>query len=493
MIRRMLRRFNGFTHPLVLWIGFLLLVVSCAPTSEAAFYQEDLELVAESEPAVVAVSSTSTPVPTVVSTSTLSPTFTPVPTTTATREPRPTLTPAPTPTPTPTPTPDPQAEIAYVVQPGDTPGGIALQHDIEVEQLMLYNDIDDARLMQIGVTLRIPVGVERVAAMHATATAIAQLPPTPTPPTPVILPERVIIELTHTYQRVNNCAPSATSMILSGYGIAKSQMEMAALQKPNPADKNVTPEEVAASLRELGLGAYVGFNGTIDLVHQLLAAGFPVLTEEWISYDGGMGHFRAVRGYDRAKGQILYHDSFHGPNLWRSNEEFLRDWKPFNNKYVIAYRPEQEATLRGIIGATWDEATMYEELRAISVAQAEANPGDAYAWWGLGEALLWHGRAEEAVVAFERALGTQSLPWRYQWYRYGYFEALNQVGRYEDAIAATERTLGQMEHGEDLRYHRAVALIALGRIDEARVQLQRALVDNPRFAPASVLLAQLGN
>jgi LysM repeat protein len=472
----------------------LLFVVGCAPISQAAFLQDDPEPVLDSEPTVVAASSTATPVPTAHSTSTLSPTFTPVPTSTPrpTREPRPTLTPSPTLS----PTPDPQAEIAYVVQPGDTPGGIALQYDFDVEHLMLYNDIDDPHLMQVGITLRIPVGVERVAAMHATATAIAQLPPTPTPPappTPVMLPERVVIELTHTYQRVNNCAPSATSMILSGYGIAKSQMEMAALQKPNPADKNVTPEEVAASIRELGLGAYVGFNGTIDLVHQLLAAGFPVLTEEWISYDGGMGHFRAVRGYDRAKGQILYHDSFHGPNLWRSNDEFLRDWKPFNNKYVIAFRPEQEAALRAIIGGSWDEATMFEELRAISVAQVEANPGDAYGWWGLAEALLWQGRVEEAVVAFERALGTQSLPWRYQWYRYGYFEALNRVGRYEDAISATERTLGQMEHGEDLRYHRAVALTALGRVDEARVQLQRALVDNPRFAPASVLLAELGD
>ena len=295
------------------------------------------------------------------------------------------------------------------------------------------------------------------------------------------------------YQGINNCAPTTTSMVVNTYGLATSETSMVALQKPNPADVNVTTEEIAASIREVGLQAFVAYNGDIDLVQRLLAAGFPVITEEWIADDGGMGHFRALRGFDREQQQIFYNDTYHGPDRWRSYDEFLHDWKPFNNKYVVPYRTDQEALLRQVLGAQWDTVASVEGLRATSEAQVAANGTDGYAWWGLGEALLAQGRVEEALHAFEQALATQSLPWRYLWYRYGYFEALNRLGRYEEVLAATAPTLEQMGLSEDLRYHRAVALRALGRVEEARGELQQALQDNPRYAPAAVLLAELGS
>lgn len=55
----------------------------------------------------------------------------------------------------------------------------------------------------------------------------------------------------------------------------------------------------------------------------------------------------------------------------------------------------------------------------------------------------------------------------------------------------TAPTLEQMKRSEDLHYHRAVALHGLGRTAEARAELELALVDNPRFAPAQILLDQL--
>lgn len=295
------------------------------------------------------------------------------------------------------------------------------------------------------------------------------------------------------YQGVNNCAPTTTSMVVNTFGLATSETSMVAIQKPNPYDVNVTAEEVAASIREVGLQAFAAYNGDIDLMQRLLAAGFPVITEEWIPDDGGMGHFRALRGYDREQQQIFYNDTFYGPEQWRSYNEFLNDWKPFNNKYVVPYRPDQEPLLRQVLGPQWDAAANIEGLRVASEGQIAANGADGYAWWGLGEALLQQGRTEEALPAFEQVLATGTLPPRYLWYRYGYFEALNRLGQYEAVLAATGPTLEQMGLSEDLRYHRAVALRALGRVEEARGELQQALVDNPRFAPASVLLAELGN
>ncbi|MDQ4075453.1 MAG: C39 family peptidase [Chloroflexota bacterium] len=435
---------------------------------------------------------TPTPTSTPTSTATTTPTPSPSPSPTATQ----TATPSPTPSPSPTPTRDPEAEVWYEIQSGDRPEEVARRFSLPLEALLAYNGVDDARQLQPGAALRVPVGGVRVAAMEATATAVRHatatakaLALTPTP-----LPSRVMLAMGHDYQGLNNCAPTTTSMMLNAFGLNTTEASMAAIQKPVPSDVNVTPEEVAVSMRELGMGAFVGIGGDIETIKRLLAAGFPVMTEEWMPYNGGVGHFRAIRGYDRDKQMIFYNDSYYGPDRWRSYDEFLRDWRPFNNKFVVAYPPDQEREVRALVGSDlWDHETMYERLRAISAEQVAANPGDAYAWWGLGEARLRLGQPAEAIEAFEQALGLGTLPWRYLWYRYGYFEALNQVGRYEDLLAVTAPVLEQMKRGEDLRYHRAVALQALNRADEARAELQRALEDNPRFVPATVLLEQLRN
>lgn len=68
---------------------------------------------------------------------------------------------APTPTPTPEPTATPTAEptqtpVVYVVQPGDTLFGIALEHGVDPEALQEANQIDDPGTLQVGQELIIP-------------------------------------------------------------------------------------------------------------------------------------------------------------------------------------------------------------------------------------------------------------------------------------------------------------------------------------------------
>jgi tetratricopeptide (TPR) repeat protein len=408
----------------------------------------------------------------------------------------------------PTPSPDLEAELSVTMQSGDSVWEVALEHGLELNSLLAYNGIKEPTEVYVGTTLRIPQGSARIAAMYAVATAVSQvtfiptaIPPTstpiptatPIPPTPTHTPiaQRVVWETSHTYQKLNNCAPASTSILLSYYGINATQFDMAALQKPVSGDVNVTPEEVAESIRLLELGAYVGYNGSTNLLIRLLANGFLVMTEEWMAYDGGVGHFRVVRGYDLSEKKLLYNDTFYGPNLWRSYDAFELAWEPFNNKFIVAYTKDQEAKLRSIIGVNWNEAAMYETLRAMSATQLKSEPTNAYAWWGLGEALLRQGRAPEAIDAFEEALATNKLPWRYLWYRYGYFDALNRVERYDDLLEVTQAPLSQMGRSEDIRYHRAVAFYAQGNSEQAKAELRLALNDNPRFKPATLFLQQL--
>ena len=331
---------------------------------------------------------------------------------------------------------------------------------------------------------------ERAVSTQATATAIAEVAAQYADIG--TLPARVVMTMPHEYQRLNNCAPTTTSMVMRFYGLSVVQADMAALQKPVREDVNVTAEEVALSIRELGLEAYVGHSDDVDTVVRLLAAGFPIISEEWIDHDGGMGHFRAIKGYDRDRQQILYNDSFYGADLWRSYDNFLRAWAPYNNKFVLPYRAEQEPLVRALLGDQWEESGDYARLLETTTAQVERNPSDVYALWGQGEALVRVGEPEQAIVAFESAIGTGSLPRRYLWYRYGYFEALNQVGHYDDLLAVSRTPLDQMKRSEDIRYHRAVAFLALGRTDEAITSLELALQDNPRFIPAQAMLAELG-
>jgi LysM repeat protein len=87
--------------------------------------------------------------------------LTPTITRTPTRTPRPTSTPQPTPTSADTPTPIPPIE--YVVKSGDTPGLIAEQCGLSVEQLMLYNAkaVDD--FIVVGETMKCPAPTPRPA------------------------------------------------------------------------------------------------------------------------------------------------------------------------------------------------------------------------------------------------------------------------------------------------------------------------------------------
>ncbi len=108
-------------------------------------------------------------------TPTLTPTLTPTTTPTPTQTPTPTLSPTPVPTPTPIP------PETYIVQPGDTLLGIALEYGITVEELQAYNDLD-SDIIVAGQTLLIPP-----------PTPTPGPPPTPRPGEPTLTPAPFIL------------------------------------------------------------------------------------------------------------------------------------------------------------------------------------------------------------------------------------------------------------------------------------------------------------
>jgi tetratricopeptide (TPR) repeat protein len=331
--------------------------------------------------------------------------------------------------------------------------------------------------------------------------------PTVTPPvfpgptqaarnTPAALNEADVLlyGVRHTFQTWNNCGPATLAMALSFYGWRGTQKEAAAVLKPDPEDKNVSPEEMAAFARSLGLGARVRVNGTLPLLQQLLRNGFPVIIETGFEPDprqGWMGHYRLLIGFSERRGQFIVMDSYMGPNQGIPYAEVDRYWRHFQRAYIVIYRPEDEERVRALIGPVWDDdGRMWAEALARAQEELVADPRDAFAWFNAGAAFLHLGRAEEAATAFDQAR-TLGLPWRILWYRFEPFEAYLAVGRYADVIALADANLRVTPYVEEWYDYKGQALLALGDREGARAMFQRALQFNPNFQAAREHLTAL--
>jgi tetratricopeptide (TPR) repeat protein len=292
-------------------------------------------------------------------------------------------------------------------------------------------------------------------------------------------------------------------MALRYFSQSGTQAEAAVFLKPDPEDKNVSPYEMAAYVRSLGLEAMVRVGGDMTRLKRLLARGFPVVVETWFIPEPGdqMGHYRLLTGYDDDARQFIAQDSYNGPNIGLDYESFDELWRVFNRVYLIIYRPSEAEKLVAILNTDVDDQSMY--LRALEAARMEvANPssqcvayedcadGTAFAWFNVGSSLNSLGRPEEAAVAYDQArlLG---LPWRMLWYQFGPYESYYAVGRYDDVITLATVTLNIVSNLEESHYWRGMAYLAQGNADRARSDFEAALKYNPNFAPASAALGSL--
>jgi hypothetical protein len=311
--------------------------------------------------------------------------------------------------------------------------------------------------------------------------ATAGLPPAPEPPGAAEIPN-----VTHVWQKWNNCGPSSVLMALSAHGVVLDQLEVAARMKPDREDTNVTPDEIARFARAQGFVAFAGLNGRTELLRALVSAGIPVIAEQWITVDGRgeMGHYRVVVGYDDAAGEVIVQDSYYGARRRHTYDGFAAEWRPFLGAYVAVARPDQQAALDAALGADIDQGAVVSNLRNQLESEA-AGPGDAWTWYRLGEARSLAGDHEGAVGAYEEAIRI-GLPTRAFWYQFGFYRSLLETGRAERALAHADATLATMsgENLEESQYWRGRALLALGRPADARASFERALLFNPLFEEA---------
>ncbi len=328
--------------------------------------------------------------------------------------------------------------------------------------------------------------------------------------TPVPIPATSRLgAITHHFQTWNNCGPATLAMALSYFDLPLSQEQTAAVLKPDPEDRNVSPHEMADYVNnETSQSALSRTNGDLDLLRRLLAAGNPVIVELGLDppgeyrWMGWYGHYLLVVAYDDQSQQVWAYDSWFGTSEVPgenasaegrpiSYQELDRYWRQFGRNYIVVFDPARRSEVTEIIGPAMDDETMWQAALSRTQSELATEEDNAFLWFNLGTAYNALADYQLAAAAFDQArkLG---LPWRMLWYQFGPYEAYYNVGRYEDVILLADTTLQDRPYFEESYYYRGLAWAALGELRLAQNDLERAMKRNPNFDLAVEALDQLG-
>jgi len=328
--------------------------------------------------------------------------------------------------------------------------------------------------------------------------------PTPTPtPTPTPLPQAISLPApAWEKQDINNCGPASLAMYLRYYGWEGDQMEVAELLKPIRHDRNVNVDELVYYVRTRAgwLNAEFRVGGDLELLKKLLAAGIPVLIEEsfefeetyWPNDDQWAAHYNLLTGYDDVAQTFTAQDSFYGADHELSYARVDEYWQSFNYVYILLYLPEQEETVRSILGENWDVDTNRQNALDKALQETRDDTENAFAWFNLGTNLVYFERYGEAVRAYDqaRALG---LPQRMLRYQFGPFFAYFNTGRMDDLRTLIDYALARTPNAEEAWLWRGWAYYRDGDDREAEASFRQALAENPNYLDANLALEFLRN
>lgn len=344
-------------------------------------------------------------------------------------------------------------------------------------------------------------------------TATPEATPTPAPTATALPGEAALSGIVHEYQKWNNCGPANLAMALSYWDWTGTQVDTAAVLKPNPRDKNVMPYEMESFVEEhTGLQAVVRLAGDLELLKALISAGFPVIIEkgfEGANFDGWMGHYEVVSGYDDTRERFTVQDSYIMANLPVPYTEMEAAWRAFNYIYIVVYPAEREGEVQAILGAQWDQTANYQSAAERASTEIFNSSGrDLYfAWFNRGTSLMYLQDYNGAAAAFDEAfllypeIPEKSRPWRMMWYQTGPYFAYFFVQRYYDVITLTTTTIDTATEPsiEESFYWRARAFYALYELEgnpeylaHAEEDLRASLEWHPNFGPTLGQMQTMG-
>jgi tetratricopeptide (TPR) repeat protein len=251
------------------------------------------------------------------------------------------------------------------------------------------------------------------------------------------------------------------------------------------------------------LRASLHSGGDLLLLKQLLAAGFPVVIEKGYEPDwqGWMGHYLTLIGYDNDASSFLSMDTFLGPwdgsGRLYSYDEIEEKWQHFNNTFFVVYSPQQEEGFLAIIGPELaDPLTMWHHTAGKAQQHIDADPQNAFAWFNLGSSYTELGEMTAdpqfhaaAAAAFDQAR-LIGLPPRMLWYQFQPYVAYLAADRIDDVLTLTA-TIRDNQGGdkvEETFFFRGQALQERGNMEDAAFNYRRALELKPQYLEAQTAL-----
>jgi hypothetical protein len=249
-----------------------------------------------------------------------------------------------------------------------------------------------------------------------------------------VLPAADLGDVRHLWQTLNNCGPASVVMALSTFGITADQdVARLALRGPD-VRRGMSPVGVDPWVKELyGLRAVWRNNGTAAQMKTLISNGFAPMVTQWMEDPSvsRIAHWRSVVGYDDTKSVFYSNDPMRGRYVPLAYDWFDKVWQPFSYRYLVIYKPQDEALVKAIVGDQWSDRAMrasyYERARQEALTRS-----DAASWLAYGEAAYQDGRFAESVAAFERGLALGSAEGVFT-LRGSYPQALRALGREQDA------------------------------------------------------------
>jgi len=321
-----------------------------------------------------------------------------------------------------------------------------------------------------------------------TITFTPTITPTPTP----LPPQAELPAPEYEKQDQNNCGPDTLGMYLRFYGWTGTQYDITKLIKPILQDRNVNVDELLYFTRTQAgwLKTEYRVGGTIDLLKAFIAAGIPIMIEKsssfdesyWPGDDRWSGHYLLLTGYNDEKKIFTTQDAWFGPNIKATYDKVDAEWRSFNRVFIVVYRPDQEETVKSIMGARWDE----DESRRLALETAKAETetiNDGFAWFNYGTNLVYFERYHEAAKAYDTAR-EKNLPQRMLRYQFGPFIAYFKTNRNDDLLALTEYALKITPNSEENLLWRGWALYRKGDKAAALTAFQDALKANEFYTDA---------
>jgi ABC-type bacteriocin/lantibiotic exporter with double-glycine peptidase domain len=138
-----------------------------------------------------------------------------------------------------------------------------------------------------------------------------------------------MIKLKPFKQSKGYCGPASLKMVLSAYGITKSENYLAKITKSSRT-KGCDEDNIVKASKILGFKGYVKPNSSIQEVKKLVEKGIPVIVD-WFSPEEA-GHCSVVVGFEKNK--IILADPHFGEIKKHKIDWFEERWfdLPFNKK-----------------------------------------------------------------------------------------------------------------------------------------------------------------